>query len=299
MVRRIALVLMLPLANAAADPAPVHRAALAAIDLSPDIPSYIRTKAILQIEEGLAAAGYVVLPTAQVAPRLTGDLVHCREGACIREVGTALGVDSVVFTTITNKADSSIVTMRLYDAITNEQIADVHEICDLCGEAELVERLSVAASELRARAEQARETKTKLAPPPVIVAPSPAVIPTRAAPEPRSLLPGIVAGSVGVAAIASGIYLLALDGRGTCHAGDEPEYPEPGAVIRYPDPGDRSTFVCKQIYKTKPVGIATAGVGIAALAAGVVLVIRARTGDRTLEVTPQPGGATVGASWTW
>ena len=288
------------LGSASADPVHHERVALVAIDLGPKVATYLRAKATTQIEEGLAAAGYDVLPTAQVAPRLTGDLATCREGPCVRSIADALGVASVVFATITSKDESSIITMSLYDVESARPVAEVREVCDLCGDSELVERLGVAASALRVQATEARERKARLAAQskPIEHVPPPQVQATEPEPQ-RSLVPGIAVGVTGVAAIGVGIYLIALDGRGTCSPGDEPVYPAQGAVIRYPDPTDPGKYVCRDIYRTKTLGIVGAGLGAAAAALGVALIVHSHHRGRTVEVEPTAGGASVKVSLSW
>lgn len=267
---------------------PRERAAVVAIDAGTDVPAHVRDKAVPPIEEGLAAAGYDVVPGAQVTPRLTGPLAACREGACVRDVGHALGVAAVVYASITRKGESTIIVMRLYDGTSGERFAEIHEVCDLCGEAELVERLGVAASALRVKAAEARERAAQ----------RPAPVAKVKRRTHGSVVPGVVTGVLGLGAVAAGVYLVGIDGNGTCHAGDTPVYPDPGAVIRYPDPGDHAVFVCRDIYKTKTPGLVAAGVGLAAAVAGVALVVRARSG-KTIEVAPEPTGASVKVSVPW
>jgi hypothetical protein len=292
----VAIAILLATRAAASPARPRERAAVAAIDLGPGTPAYLRDTAASQIAAGLAAAGYEVVPAADVAARLTGELASCREGACVREVGEALGVRSVVFVAIEGKDDNTTIAMRLHDGSTGEREAEVADVCDLCGEAELGERLGVIASTLRARSLEARERKAKQAPAAPPPRPPPPA-PVRAGP--RSLVPGIASGAGGAAVLAAGVYLIAIDGRGACDRGDEPVYPAPGAVIRYPDPSNHDIFVCRDVYRTQAVGIVTAGLGMAALAAGVLLIVRAHNGGPTVEVAPRAGGAAVRATWSW
>ena len=297
------LVILLLLARSVrADPKPYERerAALAAIDVGKKVPRYLGAKAIVQIEGGLAAAGYDVLPSVKVGPRLTGDLAACRDGACVRLVGDALNVQVLVFASFDSTDENIVITMRLYDAATGRRDSEVREVCDLCGEAEFSERLAVAASTLRARAVEARERREQLtaksvSPAPVEPARSPAPAP---APAPRSMLPGAAIGAAGALALGGGIYLLAINGRGACSPGDEPVYPARGAVIRYPDPANQDSYLCRDVYHTKAVGLATSAIGVGVLAAGVALVVRAR-GHDTFEVSPVVGGAQVKASISW
>jgi hypothetical protein len=94
------------------------------------------------------------------------------------------------------------------------------------------------------------------------------------------------------------VISLALDGRGTCSPGDGPVYPDPGAVIRFPDPNDPTRYVCREIYQTKTLGMVATGVGVVAIAASVALVVRATRGSM-LEVSPTTTGAQVKATFRW
>lgn len=250
------------------------RAALAALDLAADTPPYLRARATKQIEQGLAATGYDVIP----ALRLPDKLARCRSTDCMREVGRALDVQAILVVGVTPRGESSVIVLRMFDGATGRQLAELSEVCDLCGETELIEHLGIATSAVRARAAEALEQ-------PVMVM------------EASSIVPGVVTGAAGVAAIATGIFLVALDGRGTCHAGDAPVYPDPNGVIRYPDPANHDVFVCRDLYKTEALGIAGIGIGAAAVVLGAVLAVRAR--DRRFEVAPTATGATVRMTIAW
>jgi hypothetical protein len=275
--RAWALVVVLVVLESAAPAQPHQRAALAALDLATDTPPYLRARATTQIEQGLAATGYDVIPTV----RLPDTLAHCRSSDCMREVGRALGVQAILVASVTPRGESSVIALRLFDGETGRQLAELSEVCDLCGESELIEHLGIATSAVRARAADAPAANVRK--PPVI--------------ESSSIVPGIVVGSAGAAVIATGVYLVAIDGHGTCNAGDTPVYPDPNAVIRYPDPANHDVFVCRDVYKTQPLGIVGISVGAAAVVLGAVLVVRAH--ERTFEVAPTATGATVRMTVAW
>jgi hypothetical protein len=289
----------------AADPSR-ERAALVAIDLGPNAPIYLRATAASQLEAGLTAAGYELVPADEVSARLTGALASCRGGTCVRLVGAALGARSLVFVTIDGSEEHTAFAMRVHDGRTGELEAELHEVCTRCGQTEFSVRLGAAAATLHARALAHREAAS---PAKALPEPAPGLTPApparEASPGPapspasRSIVPGILVGVAGAIAVGGGLYLMAIDGDGTCARGDQPVYPAPGAVIRYPDPSDLDHFVCRKVYETQAPGITAAGVGVAALAAGVALVVRARTRGRSAEVAPRRGGATIGLSWTW
>ena len=293
--RTLVIGLMTVAQIAVADPRPRERVAVAAIDLSATVPRYFAAKATAQIEIGLAAAGYEVVPL-ESAPPLSDALARCREGVCVAQVGAALSVQAVVYATIVGENDNTVITMRLFDASTARQDGEVREVCELCGEAELTERLSVAASVLRARAVEAREHRIKL----TVREPRRESAPPPPRPRPgRSVVPGIAVGVASLGAIAGGVYLVAIHGEGTCSPGDSPVFPEPGAVIRFPDPENHGVYECRDVYRTRTLGITGLVAGALGVAAGVALVVRARGSSRSVEVAPAPGGASVKVSLPW
>jgi hypothetical protein len=277
-----------------ADPADRERVAVVAIDVGADVPAHLTAKAGTQIEGGLAAAGYDVVPNAR-GMSLTSELARCRQASCVRQVGEALQVQAVVYAAITADGENIIIRLRLFDTRAARQDASVRDVCELCGEAELSQRLDVAAATLRAQAveAQARLARPSFRPPVHVVPPE---MPRRA--DPRSIVPGVAIGLAGAGALAGGIYLIAIDGEGRCAKGDTPMYPEAGAVIRYPDPSNPNVFICRDIYKTKTLGIASTALGAAAIAFGTVMIVRARD-QRALEIMPLSRGVAVRMSLAW
>lgn len=129
-----------------------ERAAILSIDLGKGVGDFVRAKASAQVQQGLAAAGYDVVPPEQSTKQLTGDLGSCRSGPCLAQVGKTLNASALVSVSISRKLDSQIIVMQLLEASSGEVVADIHEVCDLCGQDELEERLGVAASALRSKA---------------------------------------------------------------------------------------------------------------------------------------------------
>ncbi len=255
-------------AASVASAGPRTTVAIGAVDLGPGVPTYLQPTLRSQIVGGLAAAAYDVKSDV---PR--GELATCRDGDCIARVGHALDVDQIVFASITAAGESRVIDMRLYDA-HGTQLATLHEVCDLCGESELLDHVGLSASALRARAVEPPHERR------------------------RSKVPGFVAITAGTVVLGVGIALVALDGRGSCSAGDMPVYPDPGAVIRYPDPTNHAAYVCRDLYATGGLGIGGITLGVAGIALGVGLIVRARAHD-TVQVTPTPGGATIGMTLSW
>jgi hypothetical protein len=152
-----------------------ERAAILRIELGKGVQEFVRAKAATQVQQGLAAAGYDVVPAEQSAKQLSGDLATCKSGPCMGQIGKALGASALVSVSITRKLDSQIIVMQLADASSGDVVADIHEVCDLCGQEELEERIGVAASALRQKAASQLARRASAAAPvpqPVAVAPA-------------------------------------------------------------------------------------------------------------------------------
>ncbi len=267
-----------------------RRAAVVALDVGTELPSYLRGKALVQIEQALAAAGDTVLPSVEVAPKL-GDLATCRSGPCIPQIGTLLGAELLVIVSITKTDENSNVVLRIHDGGTGEVLAELTQLCELCGEAELLERFNIAVSTVRAKAGAALVKPMEVVPP---IEP-----PRRVTQHVRgSRIPGISVAAGGVVLTTLGIVALAINGKGTCSPGDTPVFPDPDAVIRFPDPDDPTRYECREVYQTKTPGLIATGVGVVAIAAGVALVIRANRGQ-LVEVAPTPGGVSAKVTLRW
>ena len=245
------------------------RAVLAALDLDASATPALRARAKEQIEQGLAATGYDVVSAAPLSIALAG----CRTSGCMRDIGSALGVNAILIAAVIPRGESSAIELHLFDGQTGVELARLNELCDLCGESELVEHLGIAASAVRARA----------------------AVPSE--PRPSSIVPGIATGAAGAAMIGVSVYLLRINGRGACGAGDTPVYPDPNAVIRYPDPSNHDDFVCRDLYRTEAAGIVGLGLGAAAVALGTVLIVRAR--HQSIQLVPSSTGASLAMAFAW
>lgn len=148
-----------------------ERAAILSIDLGKGVGEFVRAKASAQVLQGLSAAGYEVVPPEQTTKQLSGDLATCKSGPCLAQVGKALNASALVSVSITRKLDSQIIVMQLLEASSGQVVADIHEVCDLCGQDELEERLGVAASALRSKAIAfiAKRSSNAPTPAPVVV----------------------------------------------------------------------------------------------------------------------------------
>jgi len=108
--------------------------------------------------------------------------------------------------------------MELVDTRTNAVAVGRDDLCEICTETEAAEATNVLASALKVALEQS----LRAAPPPAPVLPvKPAAPPveTRAAAPWRRSLPWVAFG-VGAAALGTGIYYLAINGKGTDYAAD-------------------------------------------------------------------------------
>lgn len=265
-------------------PQPKQRAAIAVIDAGERVSAHVVALARATITSGLESAGYTVVDASE----LPATLATCRHGECIRDLANLEHVDAIVIVSIKMRDESQVIDLELFDGNTTQRIAQVHEFCDLCGEAELDDRLGVAASGLRAQAVVASELRARRE-----------IDDRPATSSPPSQIPGLVLGVAGLVTIGAGAYALSLDGKGTCSVGDTPVYPASNAVIRYPDPNDPGRFVCRNLYHTQLGGLVAMGAGVLALTAGVALVIRARDRQQVVEVTPLPGGARLSVAVSW
>lgn len=182
----LAICLASPAGTAAAQGSK-ERAAILSIELGKGVQEFVRAKAATQVQHGLTAAGYDVVPPEQSSKQLGGELAACKSGPCLTQVGTTLQASALVTVSITRKHDSQIIVMRLLEPTTGDAVADIHEVCDLCGQDELEERIGVAASALRAKAVAVLARRPRASPP---VAPAP-IVAQAGGPLRVAIVPGI------------------------------------------------------------------------------------------------------------
>jgi hypothetical protein len=185
--RSLAVTLLVLFSASATAEAGKERAAIISIEMGAGVQDFFRGIASTQVAQGLTAAGYEVLTLDQTTPKLTGELAGCRNGPCLAKVAKALDVTALVTVTLQRKTDSTVIVMRLVEPQTGDALADIHEVCDLCGQDELEERIGVAASALRAKAVAQFAKRGNAAPQP---APTP-LPPTPSGPLRVAIVPGI------------------------------------------------------------------------------------------------------------
>lgn len=178
--------------NSAAAESTKERTAILTIELGKGVQEFVRAKATSQVQQGLMAAGYDVVSPEQTAKQLTPELAACKSGPCLAQVAKTLKVSSLVHVAITRKHDSQVIVMQMLDPGTGDAIADIHEVCDLCGQDELEERIGVAASALRSKAVAELNRRAAAATP--AAAPLPPALPAVQAPGGPlrvAIIPGI------------------------------------------------------------------------------------------------------------
>jgi hypothetical protein len=211
---------------------------------------------------GLTAAGAEVLPATSAAGTPTASPDYLLRGTCEVEGSTYR------------------LHLELVDARTNAVAVGRDDLCEICTETEAAEATNVAASAIKVALEG--KLRAASAPPPLAPA-QPAAPPpeVRAVAPWRRALPWVAFG-VGAAALGTGIYYLAIDGKGTDYAADR---------------GDNT-----RLYDTTwRWAIPSLGVGAAAVVVGILTLPHAAsrgpeatTATRAQGVTLTPGGL---AAW--
>jgi hypothetical protein len=101
---------------------------------------------------GLTAARFVVRTEADVRKHL-GREPSCETRECLTRVARQLGANYLVRATLDQHDNSYTLDLRLVRGATGEIAAQMRDRCDICGLEEVGERVSLAASALRARLE--------------------------------------------------------------------------------------------------------------------------------------------------
>jgi hypothetical protein len=257
------------------------------------------------VSRGLATGGDEVVPASEVRLRLGGsdETLNCAGvGACLPRAVQIIRVEHVVATDIAATGKDYTIHLRLLDP-TGRELAKADDACDICTVKEAEDAVARAAGKLAATARtlpvEPPPPPPKVEPPPpppkVEPEPTPKVEPTPAPPEltnggnvqkPERIFPwralAITSLVIGVAGVAAGAPLIAVDGQPTCNA---------------PNP----QVSCPEVYNTLGGGVTLLVIGAAGLAASGVLFYedhRARHRKApAVSLLPMPGGAfaTVGS----
>jgi hypothetical protein len=229
---------------------------------------------------GLGGVGAALLPADETARRLAGrpPAARCRDEACWRELGAALGVSRLVGGAVTRSEGQFIVDLQLVDGGSGRTLREKRGRCDeeYCSVADLVRRSAAelasarvadaapaASPELPPRAPVggARAETGLVQPPDLRTAP----------PEPKSAWRTYAPHAV----IGAGVAALAV------------------AVIAFRRDGSCIQAGCLYRYTALPEGIALTGAGVALVGTGVYFLLS----DGPGAPGPRAAAPALGAGW--
>jgi hypothetical protein len=240
----------------------------------------VREKLEAAVAGGLAASGAEVIDGAETARRIADKgLAGCETSACLSGIAQATGAQYLVRGRVERLGRSYSVHLEMIDGASGAAVGTRNDRCEICTENEAFETASIGASSLKAEVSRRRAgARSDLAAPPRAPATAPAVLAVASPPgagagadstvssSPGAAIgaPGSSAGprgrtwpwvgiGTGAIAVGAGIYLLSIDGRGTCDNA----------------PGDP----CPLQYQTKAGGITLMTVGVLAAALGAALLV--------------------------
>ncbi|HEY0709596.1 MAG TPA: PEGA domain-containing protein [Polyangia bacterium] len=141
--------------SAVAHAAPSERLAIVRFDVDGNVPPALRQALASKLVEGLSAVSFEVLkpgPNAE-SPVVEGVTERCQDEACFRRVAAALSVTHMVSVKIWEQQKTFEITLELLNARSGAVVGTNRERCEICGVAEVGEKMYLAASTLRARLE--------------------------------------------------------------------------------------------------------------------------------------------------
>ena len=132
-----------------------ERLAVVRFDVEGNVPGALRKALGERLIEGLTAVSFQVLkpPADAPSPVVDPDGQSCRDEGCFRRVAKALQVSYLVSGQIQERDKSFEITLELLSARTGGVVGTTRERCEICGVVEVGEKMSLAASTLRARLE--------------------------------------------------------------------------------------------------------------------------------------------------
>ena len=142
-------------AEAPADAAK-QRVAVVRLAFEGNVPEVARDFFGQRLVEGLAAARFEVMTGAMVRERLAAAGLaadSCSGGSCTEKAARALGVAFLVFAAVTEHDKTYDIALDLVNGRSGVTIGTNRERCEICGVEEASEKVSLAASALRARLE--------------------------------------------------------------------------------------------------------------------------------------------------
>jgi hypothetical protein len=173
-----------------------QRVAVVKLAFQGNVPEAARDLFAQRLVDGLAAARFEVMTGAMVKERLAAaglSADSCSGGSCTGKAARALDVAFLVFATVVEHDKTYDITLDLVNGKSGVTIGTNRERCEICGVEEASEKVSLAASALRARLEALANT-----PPRFIIRSKPAGATLKLDGEPmgktpidRELTPGV------------------------------------------------------------------------------------------------------------
>jgi hypothetical protein len=141
-----------------------QRVAVVRLAFEGNVPEAARDLFAQRLVEGLAAARFEVMTGAMVKERLAAAGLgadSCAGGSCTGKAARALGVAFLVFASVIEHDKTYDITLDLVNGKSGVTIGTNRERCEICGVEEASEKVSLAASALRARLEALANTPAR------------------------------------------------------------------------------------------------------------------------------------------
>jgi hypothetical protein len=141
-----------------------QRVAVVRLGFEGAVPEAARDLFAQRLVEGLAAVRFEVITGALVRERLAAAGLAadaCSGGSCTEKASRALGVAFLVFASVVEHDKTYDITLDLVNGATGVTIGTNRERCEICGVEEASEKVSLAASALRARLEALANTPAR------------------------------------------------------------------------------------------------------------------------------------------
>jgi hypothetical protein len=138
-----------------------QRVAVVRLAFEGNVPEAARELFAQRLVEGLAAARFEVMTGAMVKERLAAAGLgadSCAGGSCTGKAARALGVAFLVFAAVVEHDKTYDITLDLVNGKSGVTMGTNRERCEICGIEEASEKVSLAASALRARLEALANT---------------------------------------------------------------------------------------------------------------------------------------------
>jgi TolB-like protein len=141
-----------------------QRVAVVKLAFEGGVPEAARDLFAQRLVEGLTAARFEALSGAMVHERLAAvglGAESCAGGSCTAKAAQALGVAFLVYASVVEHEKTYDVTLELVNGRSGVSIGTNRERCEICGVEEASEKVSLAASALRARLEALANTPAR------------------------------------------------------------------------------------------------------------------------------------------